>query len=94
MSKQFNISNIFGLPNQGIHRYRFLGMAVVDLVATILTAIIIAIVLFRQNTFKTEHICFTYILLGTMAGLFLFSIVVHRLFRVNTALNVKLFGKI
>jgi len=36
------INDIFGNPNEGIHSYRFLGMASVDLLFTFLGSILIA----------------------------------------------------
>ena len=34
-------SNIFGVPNTGVHSYRFLGTAVVDYILTILLALLL-----------------------------------------------------
>jgi hypothetical protein len=70
--------DIFGVPGEGVHAERFYGVATVDLVATIVAAIAIAI-LFKQN------------LLQTVAILFLLGIIMHRLFCVRTAVDKFLF---
>jgi hypothetical protein len=66
--------NALGVPNQGIHSYRFLGFAVVDVVGTLLAAIALSY--------------FTKWNLGlTVAGCFLLGIVTHELFCVETTLR-------
>lgn len=73
--------DIFGKPNEGFHSDRFLGFAANDLFGTILIG------LFISYYFKLDPI-YTFILLA------LFVIATHRLFCVNTALNVAIFGQI
>lgn len=69
--------HIFGKEGEGVHKPRLLGVAAVDLVATILAAGIISY--FSKTNFFLIFI-----------ALMLIAIVAHRLFCVNTALNVAL----
>lgn len=74
-------SNIFGESGTGVHRHRFAGIAIVDLLATIAVAWAIH---------KVSGKSFAWISIG----LIVLGIIVHRLMCVNTALNVKIFGQI
>lgn len=70
--------NALGAPNQGIHSYRFLGFAVVDVAATIFAAVAVSY--------------FTKWNVGlTLAGIFLLGIAAHKLFCVETTLHKILF---
>lgn len=64
-------SNIFGSPNEGVHSYRFLNVAIVDFVLTILGAIIL--------TYLTDIP-----LVLSVAGLLITGEIFHYLFGVNT----------
>jgi len=77
--KQF--SDIFGRPNEGVHSYRLFNIAIVDVVSTIIGAMIISYV-FNIN----------FILILIL--LFLLGIVLHRLFCVNTTINKLIFGNV
>lgn len=77
--KQF--SEIFGRPNEGIHSYRFLNLAIVDVIGTIIIAIMIAKI-FNLNIWFTIIIAF------------IIGIILHRLFCVNTTINKLIFGVI
>jgi hypothetical protein len=70
---------MFGKPNEGMHRYRIMGLAAVDIGASIILAVVVADFM---NISLLQAV-----LLVTVAGIGL-----HRLFCVDTALNVKLFG--
>lgn len=72
--------DIFGKINEGPHQYRFLGIAIVDLVLTVLLAI--AISKWKGYTF---HWTFFYLMV--------IGLILHRLFCVNTVLTVLVFGK-
>lgn len=72
-------SEIFGRPNEGAHSYRFMNLAVVDVLGTIIGAFIIAKV-FNLNFFLTLLI------------LLILGIILHRLFCVNTTINKLIFG--
>lgn len=72
-------SNIFGAPNTGVHAWRFMGLAVVDVGATLLAAWLIA---------AWNHIAF-----WKVAGaLFLLGILLHHLFCVRTTIDRLIFG--
>ncbi|NBU33889.1 hypothetical protein EB118_02210 [bacterium] len=71
--------DIFGAPNTGVHRTRFLGFAAVDLFLTIAVAVGISR---RYNTPVVK----------TIGYLILLGIVVHKLFCVDTQLNKMIFG--
>jgi hypothetical protein len=70
--------DIFGIPKKGVHRYRLFGLAIVDVVFTILGAFLFSY-LFRFP--------FWYCL----GFLFLSGIVLHRLFCVRTTIDTLLF---
>lgn len=74
------LNEIFGKPNEGVHRYRIFGLAAVDLGATVLVAAIISY-FWRKNFF---------LILG---GLFITGIVAHRVFGVKTKVDKVLFGR-
>ena len=71
--------NIFGLPNEGFHKKRFLSMAFYDLLGTVLISMIIS------------HV-FSYNVIVVFVLLMIITILVHRLFCVNTTINKKIFG--
>ena len=70
---------IFGKVNEGVHSYRFLNLAIIDVIMTIIGAFIIA---------KVFNINFWIILIF----LFILGIILHRLFCVNTTINKLIFG--
>jgi fatty acid desaturase len=71
--------DMFGAPKTGAHAYRILDVAIVDVVLTLLLALIIAII-FKQN-FVLLSLC-----------LFGFGIIMHRLFGVRTTVDTLLFN--
>jgi uncharacterized membrane protein len=73
-------SKIFGEPNQGVHGYRFLNLAIVDVVFTILGGIVL-----QQSFFKKRS---QYIII---ISLFILGIIMHRLFCVRTTIDKLLF---
>ena len=70
--------NALGVPGKGIHSYRLFGVAIADVIMTIIGAILISFF------FKTN-------LMYTMVCLFLLGIVLHRLFCVRTTVDKLLF---
>lgn len=74
-----NYSEIFGKPNEGVHSYRFLNLAIVDVIMTIIGSFIIA-KLFNLN------------FLLVLSFIFILGIILHRLFCVNTTINKLIFG--
>ena len=73
--------NIFGKEGEGAHSIRFLNIAIVDLIFTIIGAFLISY-FFNLNFF------IVFIILMIMA------IILHRLFCVNTTINKMIFGEI
>lgn len=74
--------HVFGREREGVHRPRFLGMAAVDLALTLAAAV--ALGLWRGLSWRGVALAF----LALLAA----SVLVHRLFCVNTALTVAVFG--
>jgi hypothetical protein len=70
-----------GVPNQGIHSYRFLGVAIADVLMTLVAAAI-----FSYTTGAS--------FLLTAGGLFLAGIALHRLFCVRTTVDKMLFPSV
>ena len=77
--------NLFGKPGKGVHSLRVLNVAVVDLGATILLAVLISWY-FKKNFLL--NFLFVFLILMIIA------IIVHRIFCVNTSLNVAIFGRV
>jgi hypothetical protein len=72
--------NALGVPGKGIHSYRLGGIAIADVIMTIIGAFIISLI----SGWK-----FIY----TLLGLFILGIIIHKLFCVNTTIDKMLFGK-
>jgi hypothetical protein len=73
--------NSLGVPKNGFHSYRFLGLAIFDVIMTILVAMWISY-FFR--------ISFVY----TLLSLFILGIILHRLFCVRSTLDKLLFPNV
>ena len=81
--------NIFGEPNTGIHSIRLFNVAIFDVLATLLFAVIFHQVIFVNllnigNTVKLWMVILVFYLLG---------ILLHRLFCVRTTIDKLLFAK-
>jgi hypothetical protein len=70
--------NALGMPGKGVHSVRLGGVAVVDVVLTLVGAYIISY--YARASFA-----------WTAAGLFLFGIILHRWFCVRTTIDRLLF---
>lgn len=70
--------DFFGKPKTGIHRYRIFDVAIIDVLLTIISAVVLTLVL-------KIHIVITTI------GLFAMGIIMHRLFCVRTTIDKLLF---
>jgi hypothetical protein len=79
MTKFCHYKNLFGAPGTGAHSYRFAGVAIVDVILTILAAFAISWI---------SKWPFWYVLLG----LFLLGIFLHWLFCVQTTVGKFIFG--
>ena len=73
--------NLFGEVGKGIHSYRLGGIAIADVIMTIIWAFIISLISGWR---------FIY----TLIGLFILGIILHRLFCVRTTIDKLLFPKI
>jgi hypothetical protein len=70
--------NILGVPGKGIHSYRLFGVAIADVIMTIIVASLLSYF-------------FKFSFLKTLLILFLTGIVLHRLFCVRTTIDKLLF---
>jgi len=70
--------DIFGKPNTGLHKYRLFGLAIVDVILTIIGGYLIAII-FKKSFLYTTII------------LFVIGILFHHLFCVRTTIDKLLF---
>ena len=75
--------NILGKPNEGVHSHRIFGYAFVDILLTIIVAY------YAHKYYGKGKDLGMFI-----AGSFLLGIIVHRIFCVNTKLNVQIFGEV
>ena len=71
--------NSLGEPKKGIHSYRFLNIAVMDVIMTLIAAFMISVI------FKIPF-------LKTALFLFILGIFLHRLFCVRTTIDKLLFS--
>jgi hypothetical protein len=67
-----------GVPNEGIHSYRIFNIAYMDVIGTIIGAILLAWIM-KWNYFRT------------IIGMFVFGIIIHRIFDVRTTVDKLLF---
>jgi len=74
-------SNSLGKPNEGIHSYRFLGVAIVDVIFTFIASAMISFI-FKFN------------FLIVLLFIFILAIALHRIFCVNTTINKLIFGTV
>lgn len=74
-------SDIIGKPKEGIHSYRIFDISIVDVAVTILFIIFLYYLLNKS---------FMYI----FTVVILIGIIVHKLFCVNSTINMLIFGKI
>jgi hypothetical protein len=70
--------NALGVPNKGIHSHRFMGLAIADVIMTLIGAYLISF-FFKLN------------FLHTSITLFILGIILHRLFCVRTTVDKLLF---
>ena len=73
--------NLFGKPNTGVHSYRFMNIAIVDVILTIIIAILLSY--FLKKSF-----------IYTSIPLFILGIMLHRLFCVRTTIDKLLFPNV
>lgn len=75
--------DVFGVPGQGVHRVRVFGLAAVDLIGTLVVALVVA---------RWMRLGVTGCIIAIVAA-FALGVLAHRLFCVDTALNVRMFGR-
>lgn len=77
-------SNILGRPKEGIHSYRVFDVAIVDVIFTLIGAYLIQMAMNKFFGWEVNYFIYLF-------GLFLLSIVCHRLFCVRTKVDKLLF---
>ncbi len=82
--------DLFGQPGLGFHSTRFAGVALFDLVGTVAIAGVFVHFAIRPPDRTRWVVCF----IQTLLTLLVLAIILHRLFCVNTALNVGIFGTV
>jgi hypothetical protein len=73
--------NVLGQPNKGIHSYRLFGVAIVDVIMTLIAALLISYF-------------FKYSFINSSIFLFVLGILLHRLFCVRTTIDKLLFPNV
>ena len=81
MWKLCKYKNALGVPGKGIHSYRICNLAIVDIILTLLGARILQVLIFPESEY-----------LYILGGLFLLSIILHRMFCVKTTIDKLIFG--
>lgn len=81
MSTLCQYKNVFGKEREGVHAVRIFDVAIVDVVLTFIAAYLI-------------HIISGWNLILVTILLFILGIIAHRLFCVNTKVNVLIFGEV
>jgi len=71
-------ANFFGVPNTGAHSYRFLNIAIIDVIMTLICSY------FLSYIFQTSF-------MATCVMLFILGIILHRIFCVRTTIDKLLF---
>lgn len=71
-------ANIFGKPNEGVHKYRLFDIAIVDVLATLVLGYIIS----KITNYNLSYIYIT---------LFILGIIMHKIFCVKTTVHKFLF---
>ena len=71
--------DMFGVPKKGIHSYRFMNIAIIDVLQTIVMGYFISYLLGISPYWG-------------ILGLFVLGILLHRLFCVRTTIDEVLFG--
>jgi Na+/melibiose symporter-like transporter len=77
--------NILGEPNKGIHSYRFFGVSIMDVLMTIVGALLLSLF------FQSKTVSFQTQFLITLGILFISGIILHHLFCVRTTVDKLLF---
>jgi hypothetical protein len=81
-------ANALGEPGKGVHSIRIFNIAVVDVLLTIILALVFA--LFFKYAIKLEA-TFTIIFIINLVSLFILGIILHKIFCVRTTIGKLLF---
>jgi hypothetical protein len=79
MSPSLTMDSIFGKPNQGIHSYRFMNVAIVDVLMTVVVSFVIS-----------KYFGYSFMVVLILA--FLMGIILHHIFHVKTTIEKLLFS--
>jgi len=82
-------ANALGEPGKGVHSIRVFNIAIVDVLSTIILALLFAI--FFKYIIKLEA-TFLSIFFITLLALFILGIILHKLFCVKTTVDKLIFG--
>jgi hypothetical protein len=82
-------ANALGEPGKGVHSIRVFNIAVVDVISTIILALLFAI--FFKYGIKLEA-TFLSIFFVILLSLFILGIILHKLFCVKTTVDKLIFG--
>ena len=72
--------DIFGKPNEGVHKYRIFNIAIIDVIFTIIGAYLLNKYLFKKTKF-----------IIILISLLILGIIAHRIFCVRTTVDKLLF---
>ena len=81
-------ANALGEPGKGVHSIKIFNIAVVDVLFTIILALVFA--LFFKYAIKLEA-TFTIIFIINLVSLFILGIILHKIFCVRTTIDKLLF---
>jgi hypothetical protein len=82
-----NLSGIFGSPNTGLHSYRVMNIAVVD----VLSVAILAAILAKLLPMKQLELLGKYPVMTIALILLIIGVIAHRVFCVRTTIDKLLF---
>lgn len=92
-SRLCKYKDVLGIPGEGFHKKRLSGFALNDVTGTIGIAVIITLLISVYKKYNNiTTILKTYI--ASLFILIILGIILHRLFCVNTKLNMMIFGKV
>lgn len=78
---------MLGKPNEGVHSYRIYNIAIVDVILTVVLALIIWGIFIWLNVMNFNIGSFIFVLLT----LFIIGVILHKLFCVDTTINRLIF---
>lgn len=79
--------DMLGKPNEGVHSYRIYNIAIVDVILTVVLALIIWGIFIWLNVMNFNIGSFIFVLLT----LFIIGVILHKLFCVDTTINRLIF---